>query len=65
MGFDWMAGYHFLLAHPLLASVLGLVTGGIAAEAVHMVKTKTRLASSLFTLGFGNPVLSVLEDLAA
>lgn len=50
---------------PLMACVLGLVTGGVAAGAVHVAKAKARLASSFFTLGFATPVLSVLEDFAA
>lgn len=60
-----LAASMFTHVDPLFAAVLGLVTGGVAAGGVHLVKTKTRLASSLLTMGFGNPVLSILEDLAA
>ena len=60
-----LAASMFSHVDPLFACVLGLVTGGIAAGAVHVVKTKTRLASSLLTMGFGNPVLSVIEDVLA
>ena len=60
-----LAASMFAHVDPLLACVLGLVTGGVAAGGVHLVKTKTRLASSLLTMGFGNPVLSVIEDVLA
>ena len=50
---------------PLLATVLGLVTGGTAAGAVHLGKAKLRLASSVTTAGIANPVISVIEDLGA
>lgn len=50
---------------PLLALVLGLITGGVAAEAVHVVKAKTRLASSALSAGTANPLVSVAEDGAA
>lgn len=35
LGFDWLAGYHFLLAHPLLASVLGFAYGSMAYQALY------------------------------
>lgn len=47
---------------PLLALVLGLLTGGVAAEAVHLVKAKTRLASTLVSGGLANPAVSLTED---
>jgi hypothetical protein len=47
---------------PMTAAVLGLVAGGSVAGGVHLVKAKLRLASTVFTLGFANPILSVLED---
>lgn len=50
---------------PLLAAVVGLITGGVAAEVIHLGKAKLRLASSALTGTIGNPVLSVLEDIAA
>ena len=50
---------------PLLAAVVGLITGGVAAEVIHLGKAKLRLASSAFTGTIGNPILSVLEDIAA
>jgi len=42
---------------PFLALVLGSGT-----LALHALKSKVRLGSTLTTLGIGNPVLSVLED---
>ena len=50
---------------PLEATVLSLVTGGTVSEAVHLTKAKLRLLSTVATAGLGNPVLSVIEDLAA
>ncbi len=47
---------------PLLALVLGVVTGGVAAEAVHVAKAKARVLSSALSAGMGNPVLSTIED---
>jgi membrane-associated phospholipid phosphatase len=35
LGFDWLAGYHFLLAHPLLASVLGFAYGSMVYQALY------------------------------
>lgn len=50
---------------PLLALVLGLLTGGAAAEMVHVAKAKVRAASTVLTGATANPVLSVAEDGAA
>lgn len=50
---------------PLEATVLGLIAGGSAAGAVHVAKAKLRVASSAFTGGLGNPVLSAGEDAAS
>lgn len=50
---------------PVVAVVLGLMTGGVAAEGVHLTKAKARLMSSAFTGTIANPILSVLEDIAA
>lgn len=55
----------FTSVDPVLAVVLGLATGGSVAGGVHVVKSKLRLASTLFTAGIGNPILSVLEDLVS
>jgi hypothetical protein len=35
LGFDWLAGYHFLLAHPLIASVLGFAYGSMVYQALY------------------------------
>jgi hypothetical protein len=50
---------------PLLALVLGLMSGGVVAEGVHLAKAKARLLSSAFTSTIANPILSVGEDIAA
>lgn len=50
---------------PLLALVVGLVTGGVVAEGVHVAKSKVRLFSTAFTGSLGNPILSVAEDVVA
>ena len=47
---------------PLTRVVLGIVLGGSAAEAVHVLKAKLRLVSTVSTAGFGNPVISTVED---
>lgn len=50
---------------PMLALVLGLMTGGVAAEAVHVAKAKARLMSSALTGTVANPILSSAEDVVA
>jgi hypothetical protein len=50
---------------PMLAMVLGVITGGVAAEAVHVAKAKVRLMSSALTGTVANPFLSIAEDAAA
>lgn len=47
------------------AAVLGLIVGAPVALGVHAAKAGTRAASSATTFGFANPVLSILEDIAA
>lgn len=47
------------------ALVVGAVVGGVPASVVHAAKAKIRILSSSTTAGFGNPVLSFLEDLLA
>ena len=51
--------------NPMLAVALGLMTGGVAAEGVHLTKAKARLMSTAFTGSIANPILSVLEDIAS
>lgn len=55
----------FTYVDPILAVVIGLAAGGAVASAVHVVKSKLRLASTLLTAGIGNPILSVLEDITS
>lgn len=51
--------------NPMLAVALGLMTGGVAAEGVHLTKAKARVLSTAFTGAIANPILSVLEDIAS
>lgn len=60
-----LAGSMFTQMDPVMACVAGLVTGGVVAGGVHVVKAKVRLASSVTTLGTANPVVSLAEDVAA
>ena len=50
---------------PLQATVLGILLGGSAAGAVHLVKAQARLLSTATTAGFANPVVSTGEDIGA
>ncbi len=50
---------------PLYVTVVAVIGGGSAAGLVHVAKAKVRLLSSATTAGFGNPVLSVSEDVGA
>jgi hypothetical protein len=50
---------------PMMAVVLGLIGGGTIAGAVHVAKGATRAASTAFTGGLGNPILSLLDDVLA
>jgi len=52
------------VSDPLTAWVFGAATGAPAALVPHAAKTGVRLASSLFTAGLGNPIVSVVEDAA-
>jgi Domain of unknown function (DUF4126) len=45
--------------------VVSLLAGGSTAEAVHAVRSAVRPLSTVTTAGFGNPVLSLLEDLGS
>ena len=47
---------------PLVATVVGIVLGSTVAGGVHLVKSKTRLASTALTGASANPFLSVAED---
>ena len=50
---------------PAAALVVGILTGAPIAGGVHLLAATTRLGSSALTLGAGNPVLSVIEDVLA
>lgn len=50
---------------PLQTTVLAIVMGGSVATGVHLAKAQTRLVSSATTAGFGNPILSLIEDVGA
>jgi len=52
-------------ADPAVAVVAGLIIGSPTAFTFHAAKAGTRVASSATTMGVGNPVLSLLEDLFA
>lgn len=50
---------------PMLALTLGVMTGGVAAEGVHLTKAKARVMSSALTGTVANPILSVIEDIVS
>lgn len=55
----------FRTGDPATAVLLGIVVGAPTAFGFHAAKAGTRAASSTVSLGLGNPLLSLLEDLAA
>jgi hypothetical protein len=50
---------------PMAAWVLGIAAGAPLALGVHATKAGTRAVSSATTLGLGNPIVSVIEDILA
>ncbi|HEX8463803.1 MAG TPA: DUF4126 domain-containing protein [Abditibacterium sp.] len=50
---------------PATAALLGLIFGAPLALGFHAAKSGTRAGSTVTTAGLGNPVLSVVEDIAA
>jgi hypothetical protein len=50
---------------PLTALALGVAVGGPTALLPHAAKSSLRVASTAFTGGLANPLLSLIEDLAA
>lgn len=52
-------------ADPAVAALAGLVIGAPTALAVHSAQATTRAASTAVTGGLGNPLVSIVEDLAA
>ncbi len=55
----------FTGADPAMAALAGLAFGAPTALGFHAAKAGTRAASSATTFGVANPVLSVVEDIAA
>jgi uncharacterized membrane protein len=53
------------VSDPLTALVLGTALGAPAALVPHAAKSALRAASTTLTAGIANPVLSLLEDVAA
>lgn len=47
---------------PVMSATLGIIAGGAAAGTLHLAKQQLRLASTAFTGGMGNPVLSFVDD---
>jgi hypothetical protein len=52
------------VSDPLAALALGVAVGAPSALVPHAAKSLVRAGSSALTFGLGNPVLSLLEDLA-
>jgi hypothetical protein len=52
------------VSEPTTALVLGMVLGAPTALVPHAARSTLRLASTVFTGGLANPILSALEDLA-
>ena len=53
------------VSDPLTAWVLGVVVGGPTALVPHAAKSGLRVASTAFTAGLANPLVSLLEDVSA
>ena len=52
-------------ASPMGAWLLGIAAGGPLALGVHATKAGTRALSSASTVGAGNPIVSIIEDVFA
>ena len=50
---------------PMVAAILGIIVGAPTSLGMHTLKAGTRLASSATTFGCANPLLSLIEDVAA
>jgi uncharacterized membrane protein len=55
----------FATSDPAMAAMAGLVIGAPIAFGFHSVKAGARVGSTTTTAGFGNPILSIIEDIAA
>jgi uncharacterized membrane protein len=53
------------VSEPVTALVLGIVLGAPTATVPHMTRAGVRVASTLFTGGLANPLLSILEDVVS
>jgi hypothetical protein len=60
-----VASVMWKIPDPLTALALGVAVGAPTSLVPHAAKSALRAASTAFTGGLGNPVLSLLEDLAA
>lgn len=49
---------------PTLSAIAAVILGG-GALGIHLLKAKTRLGSTVLTLGHANPLLSIGEDVSA
>jgi hypothetical protein len=61
----FVAAAAFSHLDPMTAAVAGLIVGAPTALAVHSVQATTRVASTATTGGLANPLISIVEDLAA
>jgi hypothetical protein len=52
------------ISDPLVAIALGVAVGAPSSLVPHAAKSAARVASSAFTAGLANPVLSLIEDVA-
>ncbi len=59
------AGAVFSQADPVTAAIAGLIIGAPTAFAFHSVQSGARFVSTTATAGLANPVISVVEDIAA
>jgi hypothetical protein len=61
----WVGTYAVLAGWDSPWAQIAALVFGAGALAVHAVKAKTRLGSTTLTLGHGNPLLSMGEDIAS
>jgi len=62
MGGALVAAAVLNLSDPLNAYIYGIIAGGIITLPLHLFKAGLRVASSTFTIGVANPLMSLLED---
>jgi hypothetical protein len=61
----WLGAYAVLVHWPTPWGQIVAIVLGTGALALHALKAKLRLGSTAVTLGTGNPLLSLAEDLGA